>query len=240
MLVSVKGVGDIEKFFESEQYKQLISENVKIFAVASDERIGNNINGHKISRKDFLKRLKEDGKDITQKIIILHYDILAEGIDVPGITGIMPLRILGKAKFLQTFGRAARMHIEDRKRIENGEISPSDLEKMYKPYAWIIIPSIIDEDLDTKEYIAELIEELRDYSFDPFESIISSDIKHGMRTIETPDALNLIVLRFPYIGKLIEELQAQYEEKYIASLLPQDRIRYILLKENPELADIIK
>ena len=86
MLVSVKGVGDIEKFFNSKEYAGLIRTGVKIYAVASDEKIGNNINGVKVSRRNFLNSLKEDGSDPKLEIIILHYDILAEGIDVPGIT----------------------------------------------------------------------------------------------------------------------------------------------------------
>ena len=86
MLVSVKGVGDIEKFFQTKEYKGLIRTGVKIYAVASDDKIGNNINGEKVNRREFLNRLKEDGKNPAQQIIILHYDILSEGIDVPGLS----------------------------------------------------------------------------------------------------------------------------------------------------------
>lgn len=218
MLVSVKGVGDIEKFFQSREYKGLIRTGVKIYAVASDEKIGNNINGEKVSRREFLNRLKEDGKNPMTEIIILHYDILAEGIDVPGITGIMPLRTLGKAKFLQTFGRAARLDIEDRDRITKGEINPGQLDEMNKPYSWVIVPTIIHEDADSKEHIGNLITELREYGFKPSEDIVSTDIKNGLPVVEGPEALNEVKKACPKIGEYIDKVEASYEEARIASL----------------------
>ena len=235
MLVSVKGVGDIQKFFESKEYKGLIRTGVKIYAVASDEKVGNNINGEQINRRQFLNRLKEDGKNPQTEIIILHYDILAEGIDVPGITGIMPLRTLGKAKFLQTFGRAARLDIEDRERIQSGEIKPDQLSEMNKPYAWVIVPTIIHEDADSKDHIGGLISELRDYGFKPQEDIVSTDSKHGLPTVNGAEALNEVKKKCPNIGQFIEKVEADYENEYVASLSDDERIRYILLKHNPEL-----
>jgi superfamily II DNA or RNA helicase len=218
MLVSVKGVGDIQKFFDSREYKGLIRTGVKIYAVASDDKIGNNINGEKVSRREFLNRLKEDGKNPMTEIIILHYDILAEGIDVPGITGIMPLRTLGKAKFLQTFGRAARLDIEDRERITKGEIKPDQLDEMNKPYSWVIVPTIIHEDADSKEHIGGLITELRDYGFKPSEDITCTDRKNGLPVVEGPEALNEVKESCPNIGEFIEKVEASYEEARIASL----------------------
>jgi superfamily II DNA or RNA helicase len=180
--------------------------------------------------------LKEDGKNPMTEIIILHYDILAEGIDVPGITGIMPLRTLGKAKFLQTFGRAARLDIEDRERITKGEITPDQLSEMNKPYSWVIVPTIIHEDADSKEHIGQLITELRDYGFKPSEDIVSTDSKNGLPVVEGPEALNEVKKKCPNIGQYIEKVEADYENIYVASLSPEDRVRYILIKENPELS----
>jgi superfamily II DNA or RNA helicase len=236
MLVSVKGVGDIDKFFQSKEYKGLMRTGVKIYATACDPKIGNDINGEKVNRREFLNRLKEDGKNPMTEIIILHYDILAEGIDVPGITGIMPLRTLGKAKFLQTFGRAARLDIEDRERITKGEITPDQLSEMNKPYSWVIVPTIIHEDADSKEHIGQLITELRDYGFKPSEDIVSTDSKNGLPVVEGPEALNEVKKKCPNIGQYIEKVEADYENIYVASLSPEDRVRYILIKENPELS----
>lgn len=218
MLVSVKGVGDIKKFFNSREYKGLIKTGVKVYAVASDDIIGNDINGEKVSRMEFLERMKKDGKNPTQEMIILHYDILAEGIDVPGITGIMPLRTLSKSKFLQTFGRAARLDIEDREGVENGSIGPNELDKFNKPYAWVIVPTIVHEEADSKEHIGNLITELRDYGFKPSEDIISSNTKNGLPTVDGPEALNEVKKKCPNIGKYIEQVEADYEDESIAKL----------------------
>jgi superfamily II DNA or RNA helicase len=222
MLVSVKGVGDIKKFFESREYRGLIRSGYKIYAVASDDKIGNNINGEKVSRREFLNQLREDGKILSQKMLILHFDILAEGIDISGITGIMPIRTLTKAKFLQTFGRAARLDIDDRKRIESGEIKPTDLDEMNKPYAWVIIPTIVHEDADDKEHIGNLITELRDYGFKPSDDILSTNEKNGLPTIEGPEALNTIKAKSPNIGKYIEKVEADYEDERIANLSTEE------------------
>lgn len=235
MLVSVKGVGDIQKFFSSKEYKGLIRSGYKVYAVASDEKIGNNINGDKVTRRDFLNSLKEDGKNLTQKLLILHYDILAEGIDVPGITGIMPLRTLGKAKFLQTFGRAARLDVDDRDRISSGEIKPSDLDEMNKPYAWVIVPTVVHEDADDKEHIGQLITELRDYGFNPSEDILSTNLKNGLPTIEGPEALNEVKIKCPNIGNYIEKVEADYESEWVAKLSPEQWLIYNF----PELKDKI-
>lgn len=233
MLVSVKGVSDIQKFFQSKEYARLIRTGVKVYAVASDEKVGNNINGEKVSRREFLNRLKEDGKKPAQELVIMHYDILAEGIDVPGITGIMPLRTLGKAKFLQTFGRAARLDIEDRENISKGKITPDQLSEMNKPYAWVIIPTIVHGDDDNKENIRGLIAELRDYGFKPEEDIITTNPGNGLPTIDGPDALIEIKKKCPNIGQMIESVIAEYESEKIANLTSEEW----LLENFPELKD---
>jgi superfamily II DNA or RNA helicase len=227
MLVSVKGVADIQKFFQSKEYRGFLRKGVKIYAVASDDKIGNNINGEKVSRREFLNRLKEDGRDTTKEIIILHYDILAEGIDVPGITGIMPLRTLGKAKFLQTYGRAARLDIEDRDRITKGEIAPDQLDEMNKPYAWVIVPTIIHGDDDSKENIKNLISELRDYDFKPSEDIVTTKSGNGIGIVDGPEALIEIKKKCANIGQIIENVEADYEAERLAKLYKENKILFL-------------
>lgn len=218
ILVSVKGLGDIKKFFESIEYKRFIKSGVNIYAVGSNEEIGNNINGEKTSRREFLKRLSEDGKNPKQELIILHYDVLTEGINIPSITGILPLRSLGKSKFLQTFGRAARLDPDDRVMLESGQIKPDELDKMNKPYAWVIVPDIIHGDTDNRQGIVDLIDELRDYGFKPSEDIVTTNPNNGLPTIDGPDALNEIKVKSPNIGQAIEKVEADYENERIAKL----------------------
>jgi len=230
VLVSVKGTGDITRFFASKEYAGLIRVGYKIYAVASDDRIGNDINGEKVNRREFLERLKEDGKNPSQKLLILHYDILSEGIDIPGITGIIPLRTLSKSKFLQTFGRAARLDPEDRNKIDLGLLNPNDLKSMNKPYSWVIVPTIIHEDADDKEHIGQLITELRSYGFNPKEDIISSNNKSGLPTIEGLEALNEVKTNCPNIGEYIDKVEADYEDEITANLSDEERIEWVLSK----------
>jgi hypothetical protein len=139
----------------------------------------------------------------------------------------MPLRTLGKAKFLQTYGRAARLDIEDRDRITKGEITPDQLGDMNKPYAWVIVPTIIHGDDDNKENIKNLIAELRDYNFKPSEDIVTTKSGNGIATINGPDALNEIKKKCPNIGQIIENVEADYEEERLARLYKENKILFL-------------
>lgn len=230
ILISVKGTGDMKKFLSSQECRNLREEGVEIYAVASTDEIGNDANGVKVRRQDFLKILKEAGNDVSRKMIVLHYDILAEGIDVSGFTGIMPLRTLNKSKFLQTFGRAARLDKNDRKRLESGEITSSDVSKMNKPYAYIIVPNVVQSNEDDRVNLTQLITELRDYGFNPCEHIVSSSRVNGIPEIEELNGLNDIKVRVPNVGELIENLESEIESEENAKLSKID-----FLKKNIQL-----
>ena len=218
ILVSAKGTNDIISFLNSREYKCLINTGVSIYAVSSNDGVGNNINGEQVTRQDFLRRLKVDGLDKTKKLIVLHYDILAEGIDVSGFSGIIPLRTLSKSKFLQTYGRSARLDSEDRFNIDNNIISVDDLSLMNKPYAYIMIPSVYNGNEDDKVNVINLITELRDYGFNPNEDIVGNDIIHGISEIEQPDGLNDLKRNLPNVGNTIEQLKAEVEAEKHAKL----------------------
>ncbi len=222
ILISVKGTQDIKKFLSSAEYNLLRKENIEIYAVASNEEIGNDINGNKVRRQEFLRSLKKDGTDKNKSLIVLHYDILAEGLDISGFSGIMPLRSLNKSKFLQTFGRAARLDKDDKINIENGIINPHELDKLNKPYAYIIIPNVIHSNEDDKANLTQLITELRDYGFKPYEDIVSSSIVHGIPEIEELEGLNDLNRRLPNVGELIENLEAEIENEKNAKLSKLD------------------
>ena len=213
ILISVKGTNDIKKFLSSKEYQSLRQDDVDIYAVASSEEIGNDINGVRVRRQDFLKSLKQNENNKEKKIIVLHYDTMAEGISINGFTGIMPLRTLNKSKFLQTFGRAARLDKDDRAKLETGEITSNDLDKFNKPYAYIIIPNVIHSNEDDKENLTQLITELRSYGFNPSEDIISSSMVNGIPETEEMHGLNDIKTKIPNIGKLIENLEADIESE---------------------------
>jgi superfamily II DNA or RNA helicase len=218
ILISVKGTGDIKKFIASKEYKMLRQDGVDIYSIASHEEIGNDINGEKFRRQTFLKNLKKDENNKSKKIIVLHYDTMAEGISINGFTGIMPLRTLNKSKFLQTFGRAARLDKDDRQKLQEGIITPDDLHLFNKPYAYIIIPNVIQSNEDDRVNLTQLITELRSYGFNPSEDIISSSRVNGIPEVEELNGLNDIKIKIPNIGELIENLEAEIESEINAKL----------------------
>lgn len=218
ILISTKGTQDIIEFVDSPEYRTLRQSGVDVYAVSSTDEVGNQINCEQVRRPEFLKRLKIDGENKTKKLIVLHYDILAEGIDVSGFTGIMPLRTLSKSKFLQTYGRSARPDKQDRIRIDSGEITVNDIDKLNKPYAYIMIPNIIHSNEDDKANMTELITELRSYGFNPAEGIVSSSRVHGVPVHEELKGINEVVRRIPNAGNLINNLQSEIESEELARL----------------------
>jgi len=57
----------------------------------------------------FLEKLNELGEDLTRKMIVLHYDMLGEGIDVKAFTATVFLRnICSNIKAVQAMGRVIR------------------------------------------------------------------------------------------------------------------------------------
>jgi predicted helicase len=230
MMVTVEGAKDIINFKNSVQYKNLRNDNVNIYMVHSNIRISNMINGEYVTRLEWLSALKKDGKIKNQKIIVMHYNIISEGIDVPGLTGILLLRPLSLLNFIQTYGRIARLFLLDKLRIDSGEIKPNDLDKMVNPYGWIILPSIIAEDIDKNFYITNLVNELRTYDFDAIENILfSKNDPTGIKIFEGPNALIEIKTHMSNTSKTLGILRAEIEDEFVASLTDVgDFIDYLL------------
>ena len=218
LLVVVRGSSDMVRFIKSKECSNLMRLGVNIFAVSSREEIGNWVNGTQKKRDEFLKELKEVGSNPTKRMIVFHYDILTEGIDTV-FTGVLPFKGLGKLKFVQTYGRVARLDPEDRKRIFSGEISSNNLNDMFKPYGWVIIPALLFEDVDDNQRIEILVREIRDYGFNPVDDLVISNISGGgIGVVKGPDVLNEIKKKEPRIGVFIETLQSKIEDERIASL----------------------
>jgi len=106
--------------------------------------------------------------------ILLHIDILTEGIDLPGITGVMPFRELNKTKLLQTIGRAARLVPADRERLYRNTIGPKELSYFVKPYSWILIPEFFRSLGNSEQMISTLTTIFNSYAV-PVEEYIVPD-----------------------------------------------------------------
>ena len=110
-----------------------------------------------LGKEAFLRRLEEINKTRHHKAIIVFIDMLAEGVDLPDINGVLLLRALDEntAKILQVIGRAVRRDDDDRNLIENNNIKFDDSNKFKKPCAYVYIPFVnfskyeIDTIMDT-------------------------------------------------------------------------------------------
>jgi len=167
-------------------HKNLIGkiDGVKICAGASRNNL-NTIN-HFIdnegvaSRAEYLERLQS--LDDNEKSIVLHFDTLSEGINVPGFTGVEFLggKLPTITKTLQNTGRGTRLHKEDRNKFRMGEIAVGD-GGWIKPYCAVIIPYWDKESEFTTRELARQIRELRDnFGYDPiFYVSIGDDLGKG-------------------------------------------------------------
>ncbi len=123
------------------------------------------------SYKEKMKRKREEIFESFKKekySIIFHYDVLSEGIDLPGATGILVLRALKEIKATQGVGRTLRALAEDRFNLSIGKIEVGDSSGWQKPYGWIILPIIEGKNEDAMERIKQIACELRsrDYNID--------------------------------------------------------------------------
>jgi type I site-specific restriction endonuclease len=199
MLIVTKGSEHLDKLVKSAEIQRLRRQrpNLTIFDISS--KYEPRINGDVVNRNVFLSRLR-NLKDYDEALI-LHIDILTEGIDVPGITGVMIMNDLGPAKFLQTLGRATRLYPGDRARLYKSEMVPSDLDEFVKPYAWVIVPSYGEIGDDLRATIVEMVVNLRTFGFIPSEDVVTkllrgSQLPEQIGTINQKDKRAAMLVEF--------------------------------------------
>ena len=220
LLISTRGTEDMKNFISSNYYNQLRESGVDIFTISSHEEIANDFNGKKVKRQEFLQTLREYGMDRNRMIMVLHYDILTEGVDVLGMNACLPLRSLAKYKFLQLYGRVSRLDPEDRKKLDNGEIGPHDLDMFNKPYAYVLLPWITEINKDDSEFIKGIVQELREYGFDSSEDIVGDFNPKGINEEVTMDVSSTPTRNIRTTGNLIDEVLSEIEDESIARLTP--------------------
>lgn len=98
------------------------------------------INDKKVTREEFFNTLTTYGKDPDKKFIVLHYSILSEGINCPGLTACVMMRQMDMIQMCQTIGRVIRLHPEDAANIRNGQVAAGDLDNYTKAFGLIHVP----------------------------------------------------------------------------------------------------
>ena len=160
------------------------------------------------SRVDAMNEIKRTDRNV----ILVHYDVLSEGIDIDSLSGVLLMRVMSKAKLIQTIGRCSRpfrddmdMFMEPRAELfVNGQ----DLRK--KPRSLVTIPVIdgkwianSDSTLIVEAFIAAGYDDIMTYM--PKEELRPSGNKRPL-LVEEYDHFNGKILQATVDRQLVDLL----------------------------------
>jgi superfamily II DNA or RNA helicase len=145
ILFAMKGTDDVKKITENVKTFKKVLPNHKVFTIVSNAKYGSMVDGVKMARGNFMKELRE-----CDNALIFHYDILSEGIDIDGITGVAILRNMVKSKLIQTIGRALRIF----------KANPAA-----KPFAIVSVP-VLNYNDETRSWVGDIVGQIRDAGFE--------------------------------------------------------------------------
>jgi hypothetical protein len=113
---------------------------------------------------DFKEKFMKDIRMLKDedKAIILHIDMIGEGLDVSGITSVMAFSVQGTQKLIQLLGRAMRLHDTDRKNMYAGKFykNMDRIKMMIKPYAYFIVPMFLRDSNDLMNLVREYVKQI--------------------------------------------------------------------------------
>lgn len=162
LLVCAEGTPEVREIVFNEDFQRwCVKNSIRLFVFSSilgTYLIDSDFKFRKSPRNEVMSQMRDMGDH--QDAILLHIDILSEGIDLPSITGIMPFRELNLIKLLQTIGRASRLLKCDRNRLYSGSIRPMEWDKMVKPYSWVIFPRLSDNSCEASVKMERTIREV--------------------------------------------------------------------------------
>ena len=134
LLVSSEGSDELKLVQESPEFQDWCkTNNVRVFSFSS--KYGAFID-FKQSDRDKVYETMRDISD-QEDAILLHIDILTEGINLPSITSVLLMRNLNEVSLFQTLGRALRLSKGDRTGLYSGLLTK---EQFVKRYAYLILP----------------------------------------------------------------------------------------------------
>ena len=211
-----------------------------IFTIISNPKYRAMVDGEPVSRNEFMRRLDQ----CAGNAVIFHYDILSEGIDIDGITGVAILRNMGQAKMLQTIGRCLRPYKANPELKEHSHVSVSIIDKNVRNSEEV--RSVVRQMLLGGHEIN--IENVRISNVDvPPESDIEKNINNGRADLDErhrqPD-LDLTGGRIEQTdltkikhevevvrqdtAKLVEEVENDLEEEYIEEMYAREITRNLI------------
>jgi superfamily II DNA or RNA helicase len=211
ILFACNGTETIHKLHTETDLIEWASQNdIDIFLTTAN--YGDWVNGVRIkTRKEFLKKLQEYGNDPNRKMAVLHYSILSEGIDVPGLTGCVIFRNMNPITLTQTIGRVLRMLPVDRRAIAEGLIKAGDVDSYVKGYGLVTVPIHKDSEGDLEQSVSMIYNALCGMGYPP-EVILHEEDTKGKKIMTLPDDFQDIV------QKKVKEIDAEWEWVYKANL----------------------
>ena len=216
ILVVCRGQQDLNEMFKTKIAKTFHENypDVHLFALSSEFGIYND--GEKFNapvtnmkKHALLKRLK--ALKSSDRALILHVDMIGEGIDVSGITGVMPFRNCEESKLVQNIGRSTRLHPTDRKRFYAKEIDSLNKSTWIKPYSWIIIPSYMIESEGMESRFRQQVDKLRnEFGYIPQQHTVIDNVV-GLSEDPLPDTDNDISKKKKWEKSGIEDFEHEFE-----------------------------
>jgi superfamily II DNA or RNA helicase len=171
LLVTVDGFVTLNGLCQHDWIKKLFTENgVIVMAISTDGKYFKN--GITYDSYDFKEQFQKDMCELKDedRAVILHIDMIGEGLDVAGITGLMAFSTQGRLKLMQLLGRGMRLHNSDRKRLYKGDFYKGMCREsmMIKPYVYVIIPMFVRESNDLYELVRWHVHEIHtNFDFKP-------------------------------------------------------------------------
>lgn len=228
VLIVCRGQEDLQEMFKSRVFDSFRQKypNIHVLALSSDFGIYNDNEGKceppVTNGKKFSLLKKIQALTPSDQAIIFHVDMIGEGIDVPGITGVMPFRNCEMTKFIQNIGRASRLHTFDRPKVYSGEIVTADLTRWIKPYSWVIIPTFLESSDGFEDRFRRYVTELREnYGFIPSQQIVIDNVR-GFDDDELIATVNDKVKNRPSTNAGNIEFNHEFEKLSIVEKVIQD------------------
>jgi superfamily II DNA or RNA helicase len=116
------------------------------------------IDGEKVDREVFFKTLSAWGKDDSKKFVVLHHSILSEGINVSGLEGVIFMRNMDYINFSQTIGRVIRLHHKDAQDLQDGKITPGDVQSYHKSFGLLVVPVFSQVGIHTAKKLQAVVD----------------------------------------------------------------------------------
>lgn len=169
-----RSADDAHDFEESEVLKRLLPGFYLCAITSKEERMRG-------KRRDIFEKFAG-----SERAILFNYSVVGEGIDIPGVTGILPLRGMNPTAVVQAVGRACRALPADQKAVETGEITPGSSRGWEKPFGWVLVPLLLGDEDESWYRLKAIVWSLRDEGYDLEESIHVQDRPRG-RALPEPE-----------------------------------------------------